>query len=487
MKNIFPISLLCAAMLLSTSCSEEVEYQQEQYKSVAYMKNSGIIDIKFYNTGDNVVYNTGVGRGGTAPERTGKIRVEPFTLEEMEAYNQNYTLNYVQIPKECYELSATEFTFEPGQEYAALTVTLKPGVGELPELPEGEYVLPLYLKSDNFAVNASYRHIILHPEVVTPLVSFSMDTDMYTVETIKGNALEETSFSFPMFFDYGANTKDFEVYFQNEEQGLQELVDAYNENNGTVLDLLPATAYSFAEKVSFTGGATMGELLVKLQSIGVNGLDYGEYLLPIQMTRCGLAPFDVNTEDIRYLKVTVVENYKLLELGTDAITGRNDAITQKAINLFDNNLETFYQAQANDDSKDFNNMDCVYFDIDLQDKYDGVRLSYICNYNGNCGILNKIEVYASNDKNEWTKIGDNYDFLDKMQQTTTSQDFTTLPGMKFGEVFPEGAQYIKVCLMDYRWQRSNGTYTIYPITNGTLSMVVNELKVYGYKKEVANK
>ena len=132
-------------------------------------------------------------------------------------------------------------------------------------------------------------------------------------------------------------------------------------------------------------------------------------------------------------------------------------------------------------------MDCVYFDIDLQDKYDGVRLSYICNYNGNCGILNKIEVYASKDKNEWTKIGDNNDFLDKMQQTTTSQDFTTLPGMKFGEVFPEGAQYIKVCLMDYRWQRSNGTYTIYPITNGTLSIVVNELKVYGYKKEVANK
>lgn len=479
MKNILQLSLLCATMLYTSSCTEEVEYRQEQYKSVAYMKNSGLIDMKFYNTGDDISYNTAVCRGGTSPELVGKIKVEPFTPEEMETYNKDNSFSFKQIPEGYYELSTSEITFEPGQEYAPISITLK---SNLPELSDGEYILPICLRSDDFSVNSNYKNMILRPEVVTPMVSFSMDTDMYTTETVKGNMASETSFGFPLFLDYGDNTKDFEVYFQKDPDQLQTLVAEYNEANGTDMTLLPQSAYSFDEKVSFTGGITIGELLVTLTD-GIKDLDYGEYLLPVQMTQCGLAPFDVDTEDIRYLQVIITPNYQPLSLDGSNITGKDNEHTNRLKNLLDGNLTTTYQAGGNDDTNAFNSMNCIYFDIDMEDSYDGVRLSYICNSTRNCGILNKVEVYASADKSHWTKVGDNYDFLDKMQHTISAQEFTTMPGISFGEDFTSGAQYIRVCIMDYRWQRADGSFTIYDITNYSLNMTINELRISAYNEE----
>ena len=40
-----------------------------------------------------------------------------------------------------------------------------------------------------------------------------------------------------------------------------------------------------------------------------------------------------------------------------------------------------------------------------------------------------------------------------------------------------GAKYIRICLMNYRWIRTDGTFTEYAITNGGLAIDINELEV----------
>ena len=54
MKNIISISLLCTILALITSCSREMEYDQPQYSSVVYLKNSGLTEVEFYNIGQDI-------------------------------------------------------------------------------------------------------------------------------------------------------------------------------------------------------------------------------------------------------------------------------------------------------------------------------------------------------------------------------------------------------------------------------------------------
>ena len=47
MKKIFFISLLTAGLLFHAACTDEVTYDQEQYKSVVHLKESGVVNIDF--------------------------------------------------------------------------------------------------------------------------------------------------------------------------------------------------------------------------------------------------------------------------------------------------------------------------------------------------------------------------------------------------------------------------------------------------------
>lgn len=473
-NNLFSISALCAAMTLCVSCVDDVVYTQEQYQSVVYMKNSGLTNIDFFNIGEDMVYSTGVGRGGTNQALTGTARLEPFTPEELAAYNAEGGTSYVQLPADCYTIAQPQIDFAANQEFAEVEIVLKSNLGDL---PTGNYILPIYLRSDQFSVNSNYERLILHPSVVTPLITFSMEEQMYSAEEALGTTLSADTYSFPIVLDYGDNTKDFDVYFQKGETELQSLVDNYNAANGTSYTLLPSTAYSFDEKLSLTGGVTSGELLVTLSQEGVNGLEEGEYLLPIQMTRCELAPFDVDTEDVRYLSLKYT-TMRRISLSSADIDGVNNRANAPLSNMVDGDIATFYQAHVND-GRTFDGQTCIYFDMDLKESYSEIELSYISYNNGsNLGVPYTVRVYASNDGTNWNLIARSDDpvngFLDQMQATVSPEDLTVLPAMETGA---GGARYIRLCFMDYRWQRANGTYTIYPITNGGLSFHVNELEV----------
>ena len=152
------------------------------------------------------------------------------------------------------------------------------------------------------------------------MVSFSMKDMIYKVEEALGTELSVDTYPFPIVLDYGDNTEDFEVYFLKNEIELSNLVDNYNAFNGTNYTLLPATTYSFDEKLTLSGGITNSELQVRLLQDGINKLSQGKYLLPIRMTHCELAPFDVNTEDVRYLALTY-STMKKITLNKDDIKG----------------------------------------------------------------------------------------------------------------------------------------------------------------------
>lgn len=475
MKNIISISLLCTILALITSCSREMEYDQPQYSSVVYLKNSGLTEVEFYNIGQDITYKTGIGRGGTNQEIIGNVTLVPFTPEELKEYNEESGREYLQIPAEYYTIKDTHIDFTANQEYADVEIVLRKEIGEL---EGGNYILPINLQSDIHSVNSNYKRLILHPNIVTPMVSFSMKDMIYKVEEALGTELSVDTYPFPIVLDYGDNTEDFEVYFLKNEIELSNLVDNYNAFNGTNYTLLPATTYSFDEKLTLSGGITNSELQVRLLQDGINKLSQGKYLLPIRMTHCELAPFDVNTEDVRYLALTY-STMKKITLNKDNIKGSAYRGGNFVIeNMIDGNTGTKWRGHVND-VKEFDGQKCIYFDIDLKGIYTEIELSYYSYDNGkNLGIPWNIQVYASKDQEEWNIIAKGDDeingFLDKMQNTTSPEGFTKLPVMNMGE---SGAKYIRICLMNYRWIRTDGTFTEYAITNGGLAIDINELEV----------
>lgn len=477
MKNIISIPLLCTTLALITSCSREMEYDQPQYSSVVYLKNSGLTEVEFYNIGQDITYKTGIGRGGTNQETVGNVTLVPFTPEELKEYNEESGQKYLQIPGEYYTIKDTHIDFTANQEYADVEIVLKKEIGEL---KGGNYILPINLQSDIHSVNSNHERLILHPNIVTPMVSFSMKEKMYETEEALGTDLSVDTYPFQIVLDYTDNTEDFEVHFLKEETELETLVDKYNISNGTDYILLPITAYSFDEKLTLSGGITNGELQVKLLQEGINKLSQGKYLLPIKMTRCGLKPFDVNTEDVRYIALTYSTMRKITLTESDITASGNAGNNTKPSSMIDGDTNTYWDV-CSKNQVTFNNRTCVYFDIDLGTTYTDVELSYYSYKDGsNLGLPHIIHVYASEDKETWKLIAKGDDeingFLDKMQATVSPESFTTLPVMNTGE---NGARYIRICLMDYLWMRKDGTYTIYNFPYDWPSIYINELVVRG--------
>lgn len=476
-KNIVSISLLCAALVLCASCEEEMEYNDPQYKVVTYMKNSGLTEISFYNVGDDIVYTTGVGRGGSDPALSGSVRLEPFTTEELIAYNDEGGTNYQMLPADCYSIEPAQLDFAPGQEYAEVKIVLKSAIGQLPNL---DYVLPISLRSNNMSVNSNYERIVLHPTVVTPRVSFSMDATVLNAEATKNVPLVTSTYGFPVMLDYGDNTKDFAVSFETDETALQTLVDSYNSANGTSYQLLPSSAYSFAGNgtLSLTGGITSGEMQVQLVEEGVQALAEGNYLLPVRMTGCSGAPFDADTDDVRYLALEYSEMMRLALTGDNLTKGFEGGWDLAAMVDGSTDGNNYWYANSGSVSE-YNGTKCVYFDIDMGGTYSEVELSYYCYRNGAAfGVPHIIDIYTSPDNSTWTK------------NTTYTDD-----GFKEGEMRLEvsntlpkltiangGARYLRICMMDYIWTRSSqhqtmGWWTVYPITNSSLSLYINEIEV----------
>lgn len=291
-KNLYITSIFCGIMVLAaTSCENlgEPQFEDDQFSSTLYLKDTGLTEIEFYNINQDLTFTTSIGKGGTAPEvlRTAAVRV--FTQEELDTYNQENDMQYVTLPADCYTFDK-QYNFEQGIEKRDLTITLKAKIGELDT--DIDYVLPLKLISDTHSVNDDKRQLIIKPNIITPQVMLRNSglQEKLSVHS-KNQYLQSATFTTMVKLGMPNNGWTFTAKLESDLDALHFLVDQYSIQTGKIYKLLPASMYTLPE-LTFTNVENEKELEVPIQY--VEGIKEGEYLLPIVLKEIEGKPFEIN-------------------------------------------------------------------------------------------------------------------------------------------------------------------------------------------------
>lgn len=341
MKKIFFISLLTAGLLFHAACTDEVTYDQEQYKSVVHLKESGVVNIDFYNIGQDVSFETCITKGGTDPSVAGDVSLVEFTEEELETYNQGYGSDFKLLPEGYYTMP-DKVSFEANQEATNIKIVLKANIGELDD--DISYILPIRLESENHNVYSFKNSLLLHPKVITPTVSLDaigvQTITMYDYPTAAEEMIYETGLTLDFF-----NEWEFNVKLVNDWNKLDELVRAYNEANSTDYETLPANNYTMPSTIVFGSDESSKLLSVQLRKDKLDGTK--EYLLPVVLNEIEGVPFDISDQTL-YIRLRLTKELPRLVFDKELASTNNTSpwtTSEGASAAFDGNVSTYWQNQ----------------------------------------------------------------------------------------------------------------------------------------------
>lgn len=339
-KNIYLASLFCGLMALITSCDNpgDPQFENDKFSSVLYLKNSGQVEVEFYNVNEDITYTTAIGKGGTNASIARSASLNVFTQEEMDTYNEENATNFAILPAQCYEFTK-DYSFEGQTESQTVNITLKANIGALDE--SKQYALPLKLTSPDYGVNENKQDLLLIPNVITPKISLNKvgKQDMISISVDNPNA---TSLSIGTVLNMPNNGWSFSVNPETDENILKTLVDQYTAQAGGSYELLPATNYSLSE-LTFTGTENQKDLEISISNKDL--LLNNDYLLPIVLSNCTGMPFDVDSENICYVHIRVTA--ELVPINLEGKLSTNDTSTDagnKLSSLLDDNPNTVWQS-----------------------------------------------------------------------------------------------------------------------------------------------
>ncbi|MBD3588503.1 DUF1735 domain-containing protein [Bacteroides sp. GM023] len=513
MKKIVLISLLTTALACNTACTDDVAYDQEQYASVLHMKTSGVVDIEFYNIGQDVTFETYVSKGGTTPSVTGDASLVVFTEEELAAYNAGYGSNFKLLPADCYTMPA-KISFEPGQEAVPVKFVLKSNIGNL-DLTQS-YILPVRLESDGHSVYEYKNSLLLHPNVITPTVSLE---HMGVHKITMGVGDDPVKFETSILFDY-FNEWTFTVNLNTNRAELEELVNKYNNDNsatGITYQLLPEANYELPSSVAFTANDFSKSLSVELNSD--NNLQEGDYLLPIVLKNITGAPLPFEVSDkicyihLEYKDILPYLNILLNAPNDDIVTASGSDLggsnNYLPFRIFDGSPSWVWQTHTGKNGTSGNSIDEPYNDpiygqyIDINIKNAGFTLSkkldFFMQVKWSDLKPHVIRIYGKEEGGvDWMPLTEEMMIGNKLRTPTSEEDnaigtATNQTIYKYSEM---EQQYIELngkkivalrfaVLKSYKgktWAEQTGVYdqTVKPTGNsGWPAVAISELKLYG--------
>ncbi|MDE5612962.1 MAG: DUF1735 domain-containing protein, partial [Odoribacter sp.] len=291
MKKIKTIFLaLCGMGLLLTGCEDNRKEYQEDYQTLLYFRNGGDQTLKLYRVGENTVYEIPVCKGGLDRKATGVAMISVMEQSQLDMYNLENETRYRQLPDTCFRfLSETELSFASDEDSKTVRVEIETDkVSSVQESDtENEYVLALQVRADK-TVSPDINLLILHLGIDIPYVSLGTSGVLsYSYTSASPNENPYTN-SVVLGLD---NRWDFTCELAVRDQ---EWLDAYNAENGTDYQLLPAENYTVPENVSFTAGSNNAAFEVSVNRQGMSLLQ--EFVVPVYIASCSKPQFVVDEE-----------------------------------------------------------------------------------------------------------------------------------------------------------------------------------------------
>jgi len=415
-KTIYRLLLLAGLSLPMASCGEkDIDFTEYgDYAASFSLQEYGTVDVQYENVGADVTFSTRVKKGGTDPEQQGKASLRLMTAEELVEYNKTHGSSYELMPEEYYTISAMDFTFTGEDMGKQVDVVLSSSFGTSSEAGVKDFVIPLQLSSETTKVDSDKSQLLVHPLVVTPVVSVEVENAEKVQMTNYKYAEKEYSAVAGLLID---NEWNFEAVFERDPNKLQTLVDKYNAEttSGIQYQLLPDGCYNLPESVTFTPGVSEITTKFTLDNETADGsyLSNGNYLLPVALSSINGMPFDVS-QNISYIPVEVVERLNMvkLDLSKNMVSSNDEAGSWYAAGFVaDGDMSTFWKCTEGASNKRDSKYG-AYIDINLTGKYtleDRIKFAINVPFDANRraeGIPTKMDLYAGTSNGDLVKLNE---------------------------------------------------------------------------------
>ena len=327
--------LLIGVLTLSLFACDDLQdnLYPDQYLKTLTLKVNGITDIQMNTTQHNVMDSILILKGGGRPDAVSNMQLKILTREEAAAFG-GYEIEKVKIiPSDGYEIvTGGDIEIEPDGRYKHIPVTFHP-LEIYTAMKEYDddviWLLPIALVSTSDAVNPEQDKVIYRFDVRSPLVD-------WTTENMEVAEITYLSLDYPISVEVSnseANELDFTCELDTSEN--EQLVHAYNAQNGTTYELLPESSYSF-DKFGFNAGENIAKSDLKLTRTNLQR--DRTYLLPLKLGETSTETMD-KTEEIRYLVVTNPK-YSIKEVSKTNWKVVFSNSNRDAPRLIDGNFET---------------------------------------------------------------------------------------------------------------------------------------------------
>ena len=332
---------------LLAACEDNREQYWDDFSTILYFRDSGEMACQLYTPDDEATCSVSVVKAGTDAKAATSVDVEVMDEAALAAYNAAEGTRYALLPADCYDFEGGHLAFASSDLYKRLEArfhtapvsTLLAGAQ-----PGTDYVLPLCLTGSADSINAEKQYVFIRPEVVTPQVGF--ENPGYVMNSLSASGESALDLEVPLRLSV-ENRWTFSCYTAVDAA----LLDAYNMAEGTSYLMLPEAAYRIEGDgtVGMEPG-TDGNLHV---SVGSEGLSFGNYALPLQITGTSLASIGVDPdEDVCLLGVSYVPDASALQqvaLTEDMITYHPDSNPGEGsvAALLDGDPGTYYHSDYN--------------------------------------------------------------------------------------------------------------------------------------------
>lgn len=434
-KTIYRLLLLAGLSLPMASCGEkDIDFTEySDYAAAFSLQEYGTVDVQYDNVGADVTFTTRVKKGGTDPNQTGHASLRVLTAEELVEYNNAHGSSYELMPEEYYTISAMDFTFTGEDMGKQVDVVLKGNFGLDPEAGVKDFVIPLQLSSETTKVNSDKNMLLVHPLIVTPVVSAEVENaEKLQMPNFKYAEQEYTALV-SLLID---NEWEFKAVFERDPAKLQALVDKYNAEttSGITYQLLPASCYNLPENVAFTPGVSKVEVTFTLDNEIAAGqyVEEGNYLLPLALASIDGMPFDVS-QNISYIPVEVGQRLDMVKLTlSKGMVSTNDeaGIWYSCGSAVDSDIATFWKCSEGASVK----RDATYgayVDINLAGNYtleDRIKFAINVPFDATRraeGIPSKMSLYAGTSANDLVEVAKNINCFASWSAGQTESKFTS--------------------------------------------------------------
>ena len=410
---------LAGGLLLLAACNES-EYDLEnlvpaEYHKILYVNDSGKQELTLFDTEEDNTYTFSVFKAGSDPYQTASVDVNVLSQEEVDSeYSQLEGVSYKVLGTDCYSLDATHLDFSVDDRYKLVNIALKPQQvkAQMEADPESVWVLPLHVTSESDSINANKDELFLQiVDVIMPAMGFT-NTSVSVEQFDYGSATDLTE-NIGIGLDTD-NKWDITAQLVVDEDYIAE----YNEENGTVYQLLPEGTYTVPESVTLAAGITNSSISV---SVTASTLEPGDYMLPIRIE--SVSQFSISADKavypltIRIMAPELDRTGWTAEANTEELTG--EGASGKAGCAIDGDLSTYWHSMWQSGTNPGMPYEII---IDTQAEHTFAQIALVQRQHDTYMDTAYGKFYVSSDKEEWTEVGSF-----SMQQVMTAQTFGVIP------------------------------------------------------------